>query len=98
MKYTIYQLPIQHDNCFMDLRWAEAHGGVNLMEYHSVYSGEISAAIAEAGVSMMLDHLYMVFNINRPADYQSRSMSVSDVVVLEGIGAYFCDIFGWKKI
>ena len=34
----------------------------------------------------MLDKLYTVFNTAHPADYRGRSLSVSDLIALDGIG------------
>ena len=49
----------------------------------------------------ILEDLYMRFNIDRPKDFTSHSMSVSDVVVLNQSGqetAYYCDSFGFEEI
>lgn len=50
-----------------------------------------------------LEDVYQTFNLNHPADYMARSLSVSDVVEvknsekIEG-GFYFCNDIGFKKI
>lgn len=94
-KYTIYQLPAQHENCFMRHSWCKAHGGVNLEDYNSVFVGHIGGDDPNA----ILDLLFQLFNLgDYPKAFTGRSMSVSDVVVIEGLGTYFCDSFGWKKI
>ena len=92
--YTIYQLPVEHPNTFMNHSWAERHGGVNRDEYEVVYTAEIEAGTPER----MLDKLYTVFNTAHPADYRGRSLSVSDLIALDGIGVFFCDSFGWQKV
>ena len=37
------------------------------------------------------------FNINQPEDYKNHSMSVSDIVSIDG-KEYFCDSFGWCDV
>lgn len=49
----------------------------------------------------MLERLFEKFNLQHPADYRGRSMSVSDVVVLHENGrdtAHFCDSIGFVEI
>ncbi|MBQ2183293.1 MAG: hypothetical protein II399_01545 [Lachnospiraceae bacterium] len=48
-----------------------------------------------------LEDIFMFYNTHSPQF--GRSLSVSDVVVTEGVkgvedGAYYCDTIGWKKI
>lgn len=90
IKYTIYQLPAEHKNCFR--RW-EDHD-VKLEDYRKVYEGRISGNDSME----ILEHLFVLFNQGYPSNYKGRSLSVSDVVVLDKFGTYFCDSFGWKKI
>ena len=45
----------------------------------------------------VLECLFETFNNNKPSDYKRRSMSVSDVVVVNG-RAFYCDKFGWKEV
>lgn len=94
MKYTIYQLPVENDLTFMNFGFAQKHGGVKLEDYKAVYTGQISGNDPDE----ILEKLYMMFNIDHPADYTGRSLSVSDIVALEDAGTYFCDSFGWKQI
>ena len=96
MMYTIYMLTHEHDNCFMNLRWAQAHGGVNKAEYERVYTGYISP---KETVQETLEAIWMAHNrADRPEGHRMRSMSVSDLVELEGSGTWFCDSFGFKQI
>ena len=96
MHYSIYQLPAEHDLCFMRHSYAEKHGGVKIPDYRTVYTGQIDATGKTP--AQILEDLYVKFNIDHPADYTGRSLSVSDLVVLEDTGTYFCDSFGWKQI
>ncbi len=91
IKYTIYQLPAEHKNCFR--RW-EDHD-VKLEDYKPVFDGYISGNDSME----ILDLLFTLFNKgDYPSNYNGRSISVSDVIVLDKFGTYFCDSFGWKKI
>lgn len=92
--YSIFQLPTEHDNTFMNYEWAMNHGGVNCRDYETVYTGEIAGTDAD----MILEKLYTIFNTTPPADYCGRRLSVSDLVAVEGTGTYFCDSIGWKRI
>ena len=70
-------------------------GGVDPSRYRKVFEGEVEAND--------LEDVYTVFNTALPEGYEGRSMSVSDVVLtdeplpgMEG-GAYYCDVFGFRK-
>lgn len=80
---------------FMRYEWTMAHGGINLDEYETVYTGQIEPAETAAET---LEAIYVRFNTNHPKDYAGRSLSVSDLVTLDGIGTYFCDSFGFRKL
>lgn len=56
--------------------------------YRQVYEG-----VTELG----LDGLYEQFNVSRPADFSGHSMSVSDIVILDGT-AYYVDDFGFTEL
>lgn len=92
--YSIFQLPVEHDNVFMNYEWAMKHGGIDVKEYETVYTGEITGTEPTA----ILDQLYTIFNAVHPTDYRGRSLSVSDLVALEDTGTYFCDSIGWRQI
>lgn len=94
MTYTIFQLPAEHDLCFMNHSFAERHGGVKIRDYKTVYTGYIEGS----DPTEILEKLYTIFNCNHPSDYTGRSLSVSDLVALEDTGTYFCDSVGWKQI
>lgn len=46
----------------------------------------------------ILEALYERFNIYAPMNFRGSMMSVSDVVVLDGSRAYYCDSIGWSRI
>ena len=48
-----------------------------------------------------LESIYTRFNVDRPADFTGRSLSVSDIVVLHQDGkdtAHYCDRFGFSQV
>ena len=94
MCYSIYQLPVEHNLTFMNYNFAQKRGGVKIEDYKTVYTGQIDGN----DHLEILEKLYTKFNLNHPSDYTGRSLSVSDIVVLEDTGTYFCDSFGWKQL
>lgn len=98
MMYSIFMLKdckATTEKLFMPYEWTMAHGGVNYAEYETVYNGHIEP---KETVAETLEAIYTMFNLDHPADYRGRSLSVSDLVVLEETGTYFCDSVGFKKI
>lgn len=66
--------------------------------YDKVYSGSTDN---KSSANEVLESLFVKFNLQFPSDYRARSMSVSDVVVLNDHGkkqAYFCDSFGFVEV
>lgn len=71
---------------------------VNQQHYEKVYSGNVES---NGSVGEVLESLYEKFNLQHPADYRNRSMSVSDIVVLHENGvdtAHFCDSVGFVEV
>ena len=90
--YVIYQTPVNTPYCFHgfnEAMKANMSGG----DYVHVYHGDI----ASETINSALEDLFIRFNVNRPNDYCGRSLSVSDVVVLEG-KPYYCDRVGFSEI
>lgn len=93
MNYKIFQI---HDDANNKMfQCLDRIGGVNAVapiDYVCIYEGEIEGDVSEA-----LEKLWVIFNTQHPEDYCGRSLSVSDVVMLNDV-AYFCDSFGWTEI
>ena len=88
-------------NMWEDLEWQDEQEviGFRKEHYEKVYEGvyELNDAKSkEAPIIFLLDELFEKFNVDIPADYKHRSMSVSDVVV--NGRAFYCDKFGWKEV
>ena len=97
--YTIRQLDHHNPNVLRDHKLYESWdmlnrtASLNAHQYKKVYEGVIDGD----GIATTLDNLFQIFNLNHPEDYRGRSMSVSDIVVLDGVG-YYCDSEGWVNI
>lgn len=103
-RFTIYQIPkgSTTDYEFMSWSFAKDHG-FDKKDYSSIYTDTINSVEHD----YILEKLFTIFNINRPADFKGHSLSVSDIVELvdynEGtnnltIKYYYCDSFGWQDI
>ena len=94
MEYKIYQLKDNDEaRKYMFRRYNENDVPRKYL-YNVVYSGN-----GEAGNSVedTLEGLYMTFNVNHPSDFRGHSLSMSDVIELDG-KFYYCDSFGFKNI
>lgn len=96
MNYALYQVVNTREHGWMGL---EERGEVLATEtidldlYSVVYEGEVEDGPAMAA----LEFLFQEFNINHPAGYRGRSMSVSDVVHL-GDRFFYCDSCGFVDV
>ena len=89
MKYEIWQLKAEKLRAygFMDYEWATEHG-FDFNHYEKVYEGDNLEN---------LEDIFFHFNMRRPTDFRGHSLSVSDIVVLNG-EKFYCDRIGWKKL
>ena len=101
MKIKIYQIDMERDEHRIAMMGYEDtlarlnSDSIASTLYDLVFDGEVEAKDLEA--------VYAKFNLDHPAGYTGRSMSVSDVVqVVESTtakeGFYFCDSIGFKEI
>ncbi len=95
--FEIYQVKsgtAYRDYRFENLESLETFGlKIEYDSYDFVYEGSLE--------NMNLEDIFRKFNENRPEDYKGRSLSVSDVVVLNKdgeISANFVDSFGYKNV
>ncbi len=105
-KYSIYQIesdaPAARYIKFSDLEFVKEHnlctmeGDMCKLDsdlYKKVYEGEVE----DEGVEATLDTLFVKFQGRKPEGYTGHSLSVSDVIVLDGT-AYYVDGYGFEKI
>lgn len=108
-RYRVYQLPIEDSLCFRSYEEWVDHRMVPKAEYYNeVYTGiiEPDTDLNENNNHLkFLNDLFRKLNLDHPGDYKARSLSVSDVVVLDLFEngeyisyAYFVDGLGFKRI
>ena len=99
MKYKVLQFKnIRNvDYAFMDYEFAQEHG-FTLDDYEVIYQGEIPGIIRNnKDIFICLETLFTLFNTKRPEDFHGHSMSVSDLVELDG-ELYYVDSVGFQKV
>ena len=84
---------------FMNLDWLKSHDiSIDRSNYDLIYT----APLRESGtVPEQLEKLYQQFNLEKPADFHSPSMSVSDIVAIRRDGkvsCHYCDSVGFTQI
>lgn len=100
-EFSIYQINTDRDNnriCFLGLDSLERFQHSKEVDpalYDRTYDGKLDCS--------SLETIYKKFNIDHPADYKGRSLSVSDVVEIResdtlNPGFYFVDSIGFKSI
>lgn len=94
MNYKIYQVD-PHDCDYAFEWWSWAQDRFNFKDYELVYEGE--AIPSEKGPTATLEELFFIFNMKHPLDFTGHSLSVSDIVELDG-HYYYCDNVGWTDI
>src|SRR5574344_2493250 len=101
MNIAIYQINMERDTnriafmSFENLERFQHSPNVDCKIYDKVFEGDIDCN--------NLKSIYRKFNLDHPADYVVRSLSVSDVVEVKDSdsiepGFYFCDDFGFKEV
>ena len=99
MKYTILQLDshnpdvVKGRKLFMSWNLLNQHSKFDISQYKKVYEGEVPEMF---DLPMVLESIFEKFNLQQPSDFHGHSLSVSDVVVLDGAN-YYCDSYGWVK-
>jgi len=84
---------------FMNLDWLKSHDiFIDRSNYDLIYT----APLRESGtVPEQLEKLYQQFNLEKPVDFHSPSMSVSDIVAIRQDGkvsCHYCDSVGFTQI
>lgn len=96
-KVSIYQIKdVNTDKVFQThKRVIEQYGGIKLSDYKKVY--ECTHATTNKNIIRVLNEIYFRFNVVHPEDYKGRSISASDIIVLDGI-MYYVDTMGFELI
>ena len=93
MKIKVYQIDRDHDDknlMFMGYDFTMSHGGIDPSDYKCVFDGNVECSD--------LEEVFTLCNEDHPIGYTGHSLSVSDIVDVEGDGCYFCDRVGFKKL
>ncbi|MGM9588851.1 MAG: YodL domain-containing protein, partial [Faecousia sp.] len=99
--FAIYQVSRDDPNNvrFMNMDWMQSHGlAIERGNYDLIYT----APLGGSGSTMeQLEKLYEQFNLQKPADFHSPSMSVSDIVAIKQGGKvsyHYCDSVGFQEL
>ena len=84
---------------FINLDWLQSHNlSVNRNSYDLIYTAPLNSS----GSTMeQLETLYEQFNLQKPVDFHSPSLSVSDIVAIKQDGkvsCHYCDSVGFTEI
>ena len=98
MKICIYQIELSLDEKRVAFQSYDdilrlCDGSLPLQLYRKVYEGTVEAED--------LEEVFYFFNMDYPADFVARSLSMSDVIeIVEDGGSrfYICDTFGFKEV
>ena len=84
---------------FMNLKWLHSHGlSPERHNYDLIYTAPLNSS---GNTMVQLEKLYERFNLQKPADFHSPSMSVSDIVAIRQAGqvsCHYCDSIGFTEI
>jgi len=99
MKIRLYQT--DKGSAFVDYdTTCKLYGCVDLHGYQTRFAGNVDFITKDFTMSD-LEKLYELFNVNPPEKFTGRSMSVSDIIVIEGVNPYrffFCDNVGFREL
>ena len=88
------------DRRFMAMEYLQSKGlPVERTYYEPIYAMTVSTA--ETRPEQLLEDVFYIFNMNRPADFKGHSLSVSDIVALKIHGAvsfHYVDSFGFQRL
>lgn len=68
---------------------------IKMSDYKLVYEYKHKSNVKVA--TSVLDEVYEAFNVSKPDDFKGHSISISDIIVLNGT-PYYVDRIGFKKI
>ena len=84
---------------FMNLDWLQSHNlAVDRSNYDLIYTAPLNGF---GNTMEQLETLYEQFNLKKPVDFHSPSLSVSDIVAIKQDGkvsCHYCDSVGFTEI
>ena len=94
MKIKVFQVNPeldQHSTLFRNYDSVmKAAGQIDPGIYKTVFDGNVDA--------QDLEDVFAILNFNHPVGYNGHSLSVSDIVEIEGRGCFFCDSVGFQEL
>ena len=94
MKIKVFQVDPERDPYGIKFRSYECAlrcaGEVNPGAYKTVFDGNVDA--------QDLEDVFAVLNFSQPVGYNGHSLSVSDIVEIDGSGCFYCDSFGFQEL
>lgn len=107
MILRILQLDIENPLCHMIIYrdYDEVKDKFDLSLYSIIYEDKnfehvnpLTGDPFKESTTKLLDYIFSIFNIgNKPKSYTGHSLSVSDIIELDG-EMYYVDGFGFKKL
>ena len=100
MKYKVFQIPFPRTEAEEKIFCKYAYQSLAHIDYvhpeyyENTYEGEIETD--KTNNYEILEEIFTLLNVNHPEDYKGHSLSVSDIVELNG-KKYYCDSYGWVE-
>ena len=100
MKYTVFQIPFPRTEEEKNIFFKYAYRSLDSIDYvhpeyyEKTYEGDIETDKTDE--YEILAEIFTLLNVNHPEDYKGHSLSVSDIVMLNG-KKYYCDSYGWVE-
>lgn len=85
----IYQIKDMENCAYSFMHWSYAERFFDINDYELVYTYECE--------DPDLEELFYIFNNECPEDYTGHSLSVSDIIEVDG-KKYYVDTFGFKEV
>ena len=94
MKIKVFQIDPEldrHSTLFRSYECAVKNAGkIDPEIYKTVFDGNVDAE--------NLEDIFAVLNFSQPVGYNGHSLSVSDIVEIEGSGCFYCDCIGFREL
>ena len=94
MKIKVFQVNSdldRHNTLFRSYDSAmKSAGQIDPSVYKTVFDGNVDA--------QDLEDVFAVLNFSHPVGYNGHSLSVSDIVEIDGSGCFYCDSFGFQEL
>ena len=94
MKIKVFQVNPEldrYDTLFRSYDSAmKSAGKIDPSIYKTVFAGNVEAEV--------LEDVFAALNFSQPVGYNGHSLSVSDIVEIEGGGHHYCDTFGFQEL